>query len=152
MARSSRLTSTKHYQVDAHLKWRHKHEHVVKSLLKMKADPQIRMTPVPGSVPSHTAADFARMVGASPEQAEYIEQRTHCANPGCAGRGLKQCARCQRVRYCGVECQHAHWPEHKPKCSKAAPKAVSKKEKKKKEKKKKKKKSQFIYPDENISI
>ena len=75
------------------------------------------------------------MHGTDPELIEYLKLRTHCANPGCAGRGLKACACCQRVRYCGVECQHAHWPEHKPKCSKQTHKAVSKKKEKKKKKK-----------------
>ena len=89
-----------------------------------------------GILPSHTAADIARGLGAPAKHIAYMELRTHCANPGCAGRGLKACARCQSVRYCSVACQRAHWRAHKPSCSEAAPKAVSG-DKSKKEKKKK---------------
>ena len=34
-----------------------------------------------------------------------------CAGPGCTkrGKGLKHCARCGRVKYCGRTCQVAHW-------------------------------------------
>ena len=70
---------------------------------------------------------MAREAGESIEQAEYPELRTHCPNPGCAGRGLKGYGRCLRERCCGVECQRAQWSTHKkPECTEAAPKAVSK--------------------------
>jgi len=33
---------------------------------------------------------------------------------------LKECSRCKLVKYCGPECQRAHWPSHKAECKKAA--------------------------------
>jgi hypothetical protein len=40
----------------------------------------------------------------------------HCSNPACAGAGIKKCTGCKEVRYCGQECQLAHWPAHKADC------------------------------------
>ena len=34
------------------------------------------------------------------------------------GQALKQCARCQDVKYCSVECQRSHWQKHKRLCKK----------------------------------
>ena len=31
---------------------------------------------------------------------------------------LKRCGRCQSIVYCNVECQRAHWPQHKTNCTK----------------------------------
>ena len=99
----------------------------------MKADPKREMPAysevleMPFSI---NAKNMAIISGAPDEHIEYMEHRTYCANLGCVGQGLKACARCKRVRYCGVECQRAHWPQHKPDCSKPTPKAVSKEEKK----------------------
>jgi len=42
-----------------------------------------------------------------------------CAGPGCTnrGKGMKYCARCGRVKYCGEKCQKAHWRAgHKQAC------------------------------------
>ena len=42
-----------------------------------------------------------------------------CAGPGCTkrGKGMKHCARCGRVKYCGKSCQVAHWRGgHKQDC------------------------------------
>jgi hypothetical protein len=50
-----------------------------------------------------------------------------CNNPGCSnlakageqsmvsGKGCK-CSGCQVARYCGKDCQKAHWKQHKPVC------------------------------------
>lgn len=54
-----------------------------------------------------------------------------CANPNCpliiigtgrscareAQRQLKKCAACGGTKYCGAECQAAHWPIHKVSCA-----------------------------------
>lgn len=31
---------------------------------------------------------------------------------------LRKCSQCKSVRYCSVECQRKHWPEHKKECHK----------------------------------
>ncbi|KAF9066737.1 hypothetical protein BDP27DRAFT_985080 [Rhodocollybia butyracea] len=39
----------------------------------------------------------------------------------CRGKGkpkLQECAQCQKVRYCGSECQKKDWPVHRKKCKK----------------------------------
>jgi ankyrin repeat protein len=49
---------------------------------------------------SITAAILPRQLGASAEQTAYLEARTHCANPGCDGAGLKKCSSCLKVFLC----------------------------------------------------
>ena len=43
-----------------------------------------------------------------------------CANCGKDGSNLKSCTACKMVKYCSRECQIAHRPQHKKKCSKRA--------------------------------
>ncbi|KAL7551397.1 hypothetical protein ACHAWF_015521 [Thalassiosira exigua] len=43
-----------------------------------------------------------------------------CASCGDRGDGLKACAACMLVKYCGVACQRAHRPRHKRECRKRA--------------------------------
>jgi hypothetical protein len=50
-----------------------------------------------------TAADVSRKYGAPAELSEYLEARTHCANPGCDGAGLKKCSGCLKVFLQGRE-------------------------------------------------
>lgn len=45
---------------------------------------------------------------------------THCAACGKGGEGLKKCTSCELVRYCGVDCQRAHRPQHKRSCKRRA--------------------------------
>jgi ankyrin repeat protein len=87
---------------------------IVAYLLRHGADPQ-SIAPILG-----TAADVSNMCGAPPEQTAYLEAKTHCSNPCCAGAGLKKCTGCKQVRYCGHQCQLAHWPAHKADCKAAA--------------------------------
>ena len=39
-----------------------------------------------------------------------------CGWPGCTEPAKQKCGRCERVRYCGVAHQKAHWAEHKLVC------------------------------------
>ena len=54
-----------------------------------------------------------------------LETCAHCAKPRAMVGALRACSRCQQARYCGVECQRAHWPAHKRAChaAPAAPRA-----------------------------
>jgi ankyrin repeat protein len=74
-----------------------------------------------------TAADLSRKYAAGGRQTEYLEARTHCANTGCDGAGVKKCAGCLKVYYCARECQLAHWLAHKAECRQRADKMASKK-------------------------
>jgi hypothetical protein len=87
-----------------------KHKKVIAYLLKRGADPQL-------SVPKHgTAADISKASGASATQTAYLAAKTHCSNPGCGGAGVKKCTGCKQARYCGQQCQLAHWSMHKAGC------------------------------------
>ena len=43
-----------------------------------------------------------------------------CAACGKGGVGLKKCTACKLVKYCGVDCQRAHRPQHKRECKRRA--------------------------------
>lgn len=45
-----------------------------------------------------------------------LDTCAHCAKPRAIAGTLRACARCRQASYCGVECQRAHWPEHKQAC------------------------------------
>jgi ankyrin repeat protein len=98
------------------------HEGMVTFLIKYGANVQIV---VPGY---GTAADFSKSVGAVTEQTRYLVARTHCANPGCDGAGVKKCAGCLTIYYCKRECQLAHWPAHKAECRRSADVTAGKRE------------------------
>jgi hypothetical protein len=40
------------------------------------------------------------------------------AQAGAPGVQLRKCSACGKASYCGVQCQRAHWRQHKPRCSK----------------------------------
>jgi ankyrin repeat protein len=92
----------------------HKHMEVVVWLIKHGANAQASLQR------GFTAADVTREYGASAEQTEYLEARTYCANPSCDGAGLKKCAGCLKVFFCGPACIRAHWPAHKAECKRIA--------------------------------
>jgi ankyrin repeat protein len=87
-----------------------KHDKIVAFLLKYGADAQASASEF------GTAADVSKGSGAPAKQTAYLEARTHCANTGCSGAGLKKCAGCLVVFYCGRPCQLAHWSAHKAEC------------------------------------
>jgi ankyrin repeat protein len=86
------------------------HNDVVRWLLKNGANAQTMQNE------SFTAADVSKYYGASANSTAYLEARTHCANPGCGGAGLKKCANCLGVCFCSKDCQVAAWPAHKADC------------------------------------
>jgi ankyrin repeat protein len=90
------------------------HQKIVAYLLRHGADPQATFPTV------GTAADISKRFSATPKQIEYLEAKTHCSNPICSGAGLKKCTGCKQVRYCGQQCQLAHWPVHKAACKATA--------------------------------
>lgn len=54
----------------------------------------------------------------------YHREKKGCENPGCSvprPRKLYQCEACRTVRYCGRECQVAHFAAHKEMCLKYRP-------------------------------
>ena len=87
-----------------------KHKDIVTWLIKAGADPHASMSEV------GTAADLSKLAGASTEQTEYLDAKTHCSHPGCSGAGIKKCTGCKQVRYCGEPCQLVHWKAHKTDC------------------------------------
>ena len=90
---------------------------VVRWLVKAGADTQASAWGVQeGSDSSCTAADISRSANAFSEQTLYLEAKTHCSRPGCSGAGLNKCTGCRKARYCGQECQLAHWKAHKSDC------------------------------------
>jgi hypothetical protein len=91
-----------------------KHAEVVTWLIKAGADPQTLIVVAPGN--TRTAADASRVSSASAEQTAYLVAKTHCSNTGCSGAGIMKCTRCRQARYCGEQCQLAHWKVHKADC------------------------------------
>jgi hypothetical protein len=83
---------------------------LTKWIIKAGANPQAK------NKNGETAATISRTVDASSEQTAYLEARTHCAQPGCSGAGIKKCHGCMQGRYCGPACHVAHWPNHRAEC------------------------------------
>ncbi len=64
------------------------------------------------------ASRDAPMPGASREDTRAL-LRAVCAGCGAldAGSAMRKCSRCLGARYCGAECQRAHWKVHKKTCA-----------------------------------
>jgi hypothetical protein len=41
----------------------------------------------------------------------------------CDKPATNQCGKCKKIRYCGIECQRAHWKQHKSGCQDHSPKS-----------------------------
>jgi hypothetical protein len=76
-------------------------------------------------LPVPSATTPAALDPADPAASTASRSRRVCANPACllktdasaAAPKLKQCSRCETVRYCGADCQKAHWRSgHKQAC------------------------------------
>jgi hypothetical protein len=87
-----------------------KYEKVAKYLIKHGANPQTSSNDV------GMAADVSKLYGAPTKQTAYFEAKTHCTNLDCSGAGLMKCTGCKQARYCGSQCQLAHWKAHKADC------------------------------------
>jgi hypothetical protein len=98
----------------------HNHEGVVAFLIKYGANTQSCTHAF------DTAAEISRAHAGPSEQVQYLEVRTHCANTGCDGAGIKKCAGCLKVCYCARECQVAHWSAHKTVCQRSAERVMGK--------------------------
>ncbi|KZS91165.1 hypothetical protein SISNIDRAFT_171616 [Sistotremastrum niveocremeum HHB9708] len=60
---------------------------------------------------------FQDDVNAYGEQELIARRLTQCAWCGRSSSGLRKCARCEKVKYCGKECQTDHWKQgHKEEC------------------------------------
>jgi hypothetical protein len=92
-----------------------KHRKCIAYLLKRGANPKASYV-----VGGGMAVDISKSNGAPPELIAYLEAKTHCSNLSCTGAGLKKCTGCKQARYCGQQCQLAHWPAHKADCNKVA--------------------------------
>jgi hypothetical protein len=94
-----------------------KHFHVVRWLVKEGADPQKYPSYQDGIFPlSPSPAALSEHNGASSEQTAYLKAKMHCSSPGCSGAGKQKCQGCFQARYCGAQCQLAHWKAHKGDC------------------------------------
>ncbi len=91
--------------------------------------------PTPAGVPPPTPAGVPPPLPLLPGQAGALPQLRMCGNPRCGNFSgesegelpFKQCGGCRAVRYCGAECQRAHWREgHKAECKKLTAVAVGK--------------------------
>mmetsp|Transcript_29165 Transcript_29165/g.40940 ORF Transcript_29165/g.40940 Transcript_29165/m.40940 type:complete len:250 (-) Transcript_29165:57-806(-) len=61
---------------------------------------------------------FAEAFPGNPTVANGAVGANKCANTGCVDVGTKKCAKCREARYCGKDCQKAHWKVHKTECGK----------------------------------
>jgi hypothetical protein len=76
-----------------------------------------------GSLEDALAACGMSPTGGSARPAVVIDvphdETPQCASCMAASASLRMCSACRAVRYCSVECQHAHWKKHKKQCRNA---------------------------------
>ena len=56
------------------------------------------------------------MIKAKFKDNTFIEKLCGTCGKGMHGEKLRVCKKCEKVYYCGKECQKAHWPRHKTVC------------------------------------
>ncbi|KAL4458300.1 hypothetical protein ABPG75_013165 [Micractinium tetrahymenae] len=74
-----------------------------------------RAAPTGGAIPS--SVQLTQAIRQATEDADF-EQPT-CSGCGKPSLELRACSSCRLARYCGRECQLAHWKEHKAACKAA---------------------------------
>ncbi len=93
-------------------------------LLKKELDANGKLPPPPSPVAARSGA-LPPPLALPPRRQGALPRLRVCGNPRCGsfaqkGEGalpLKQCGGCRAVRYCGAECQKAHWRDgHKAEC------------------------------------
>ncbi len=89
--------------------------------------------PMPPPPPSAPSGALPPPLALPPGRAGALPRVRMCGNPLCGNFGcegewalpLKHCGRCRAVRYCGADCQRAHWREgHKAECKALAAGAI----------------------------
>jgi hypothetical protein len=69
------------------------------------------------------AADTSTLASATLQRYTFLRSRAkkNCSNPSCSdvGRALLKCKGCNEARYCGKECQLAHWKVHRADCKRS---------------------------------
>lgn len=70
---------------------------------------------------SRRGSSMSQKIEANSQQSPLF-MSTSCGNCGKTDLKLSLCSRCHFQKYCGKECQKAHWPEHKLVCQVGAQK------------------------------
>ncbi len=94
-------------------------------LLRQEADANANLLPPPSESLAPDGVMPPPLV-LPPSRAGALPRLRVCGNPRCCNFGgesegalpLKQCGGCRAVRYCGADCQRAHWREgHRAECA-----------------------------------
>jgi hypothetical protein len=101
----------------------YKHTDLIEYIVKAGIQPSASF--VHGTVCN--AADISREAKATAEQIAYLDAKAHCSSYPCSGAGLLKCTGCKQARYCGQQCQVAHWKAHKADCKRWSAKLAASK-------------------------